>query len=1636
MWSTNEWNIDLATGYVNISIPLHSVNVGPVPISASLVGSFGGIGLGQYGANALFASQFNLAVFRGALGSTPLVSFPQSCASRLNPEITYSVMEISGVSDPSGIEHPTTVMKIWPAACSGSNSETSMTKDGSGYTVEVIPDTTGSETSFSVYTWDPSGNKLYADYANGNSTPSQYTATTPDGLAVTYSGTPYTGGTITITGPLSSTPILSADLTWAGYVDGDASYPPIFSAASYSYTDVAGNTQKYSVTYTPFTIQTNFGCGTPEDLKPTSQNLPSAITLPGSNGAYNITYETTPGYPNSVTGRIASITFPSGGSISYSYAGGTGNANGYNCTSGVVPSLTVTVKDNNGHTEQWLYQNNNTNGTIEPFTVDRTDPAGDVTVYSFEGEFQFQKSVYPGAATGTPLETTTTCYNGNFQYCTTFSGVTPVALPITQRDVFTSFNAGANNLVETKYDTYGNAITVKQYDFGQTIWPAPSGTPLSQIVNSYGQSWNSSSGSCNAYASGTYIFNTPCFTQTTNSTGATLAQTQIMYSNTGHPTSTAKMTSGSSSLTSTATYNPNGTINTATDVNNALYTYAYNGTGGCNSLLATSVTVTGTGLPASGLTTSQTWNCSGGVMKSSTDANSQVTQYGFVNESGVADPFWRRLSVADPLGNVTWTDYSDNGTQVETYMNFPASSPTSTLDTLYTMDGLERLIQSKNRTGPGASTFDSAVTYTYGWTTAKTVGGVFTIPGAFTQQTIPGGTATTTNQMDALGRPATVTDGGGGTASSTYSNNDVLTVLGPAPSGENAKQRQLQYDGLGRLTSACEITAGTQTWPGGNCAQTASKTGYWATYSYDALNDLQGVTQNAQSSTSQGRSYSFDGLKRLTSETNPESGTVSYTYDSNSNNGCTSNSPGDLVQIVKASGLENCYYYDQLHRLITVGNNDEGAANNENPCKRFRYDSVSNGVQAAPSGYPSQPYVAGRLMEAETDNCSGTLLTDEWFSYNADGQMTGMWELTPDSGQYYYSSASFAANSAVTSLHLASPSLYTMTWTLDGEGRLSTLTDTTSNQPLVAGATYWPSTYSPTVTLQGTDSDAYSLDTNTGRMTKYVFTVGSSNVTGKVNWNPNGTLNQLAITDGFNSGGTQTCNYNPTAASGTGYDDLGRLVGANCGSIWSQTFSFDPFGNIDLFGNDAWTPTYNTATNHYSVSGMAYDADGNLTYDNSNYYSWNAYGKMATVAVISSPQCGTSGKCFTYDALGRAVEINNNGSISEIVYSAIGKTAVMSGSTLSYAYTPAPGGGTVIYQNTGGCSGGCYSFVHRDWLGTARLNSAIKGHYLNYDRAFAPYGQMYDNFGSTGWLDFTGDMQDMAPDNNLYDTTNRELPNWQGRWPSPDPAGLEAADPTNPQSWNRYAYALNNPLRYTDPMGLYCFYGGAGDTPDNDSDPTDYDFGASGPGDCGEGGQWINTSTVVNVNSDGSEGPTFEDGQQIFPDTIPLQPTFGNCVKSGTDYFSLQHGLQAATGGTLGNSWVSSAFLGSSVSSAITLGQYGVNFIAPSSNSPSGAQTFSSTAGEVLSDAAAPAASKLAPSVPNVAFTVAASAGVAVQTPTSSAALNLSGSLSGTVPLNAAATTGAKALSLLGTVKLPFDLAVGGFSALVCSIGR
>src|SRR5215831_13306004 len=67
-------------------------------------------------------------------------------------------------------------------------------------------------------------------------------------------------------------------------------------------------------------------------------------------------------------------------------------------------------------------------------------------------------------------------------------------------------------------------------------------------------------------------------------------------------------------------------------------------------------------------------------------------------------------------------------------------------------------------------------------------------------------------------------------------------------------------------------------------------------------------------------------------------------------------------------------------------------------------------------------------------------------------------------------------------------------------------------------------------------------------------------------------------------------------------------------------------------------------------------------------------------------------------------------------------------------------------------------------------------------------------------MNFTNQRHILATD--MWDFPARELHPTQGRWISPDPAGLAAVDITDPQTWNRYAYVRNNPCSFVDPLGL------------------------------------------------------------------------------------------------------------------------------------------------------------------------------------------------------------------------------------------
>jgi RHS repeat-associated protein len=1072
----------------------------------------------------------------------------------------------------------------------------------------------------------------------------------------------------------------------------------------------------------------------------------TSISYPDGS-SMSFTYEPTSSTSSNTTGRLTSVSMRSGGKITYAYSGGT---NGINCLDGTPATMKRTTSDGT-----WTYVHTPpTSSAPNISTTKVTDPLGNDTVYTFASGFEIYRQVYQGSSSsGTLLLTRGTCYNGATPNCSAQTSVRP---PITELDVYTYLPGLANpSISKTTYASTGLVTESKGYDFGAT-------NPTADTVITYG---TYSNGSCSAIA--TYIANRPCTVVVKDGSGTVKAQTNNTYDSKGNLLSSSRLVTGSTYLTSSATYNANGTLATATDVNGATTTYS-NFT--CNGILPQTITLPQITGESSAMSTSQTWDCNGGVVTSSTDVNGNQVSTSFVGDG--ADPFWRPETATDALGNVTTFDYTL--TSYESSLPFNGSA--SIVDLLTTSDGFGRKIDSQKKLSPSSSMYDT-ISYAYDadGRLSKT-----SVPCQTTVGALCSFSNATAQTYDGLGRRLVTTDGGGGTVSQSYASNDVLTVVGPPPSGEHTKSRQLEYDGLGRLTSVCEILSSGGT----SCGQHTAASGYTTSYAYSV--PATGETRTVVTQGVQSRTYIYDGLGRLISETNPESGTTQYFYDTDpgtvgaSCSSIVSNwSPpynGGLVKKYDANGNTTCNTYDQLHRLVSTTSSGPNAVSN----RYFVYDAATVNSQTMANA-------KARMAEAYTATCpTCTKITDEGFSYSARGELTDVYESTPHSGGYYHANATYWANGTPETFasYLASGSSFvpTQTYTVDGEGRWRSVAASSGPNP-ISSTIYNAASQLTGITYGSSDSDSFVYDSNTGHIKTYTFTVNSSSESGSLTWNTNGTLGSLAITDPFNSADNQTCTYS--------YDDLARITSANCGSAWSQTFSYDQFGNITKTGSISWQPGYDQTTNRYTLSGTSYDADGNLTNDTFQSYTWDPAGRPVSIG----------SKTLTYDALGRMAEKLDGSAYSQFVYSSSGALfAIMSGQAAISVRVPLPGS-WAVYASTSAFD----HYEHLDWLGNSRLSST-QSRAMSSDIAYAPFGEPYSSTSTAG-VSFTTMRSDVVAasggtTNGLFDFLARELAPAQGRWSSPDPSGLAADSFADPQSFNRYAYVGNSTLNRIDPLGL------------------------------------------------------------------------------------------------------------------------------------------------------------------------------------------------------------------------------------------
>lgn len=270
------------------------------------------------------------------------------------------------------------------------------------------------------------------------------------------------------------------------------------------------------------------------------------------------------------------------------------------------------------------------------------------------------------------------------------------------------------------------------------------------------------------------------------------------------------------------------------------------------------------------------------------------------------------------------------------------------------------------------------------------------------------------------------------------------------------------------------------------------------------------------------------------------------------------------------------------------------------------------------------------------------------------------------------------------------------------------------------------------------------------------------------------------------------------------YDGASRLVSAEMGiggQTNTQDYHMDGFGNIQaVTTNDLarrMIPTSLT-TDRISGFGAAYDAAGNLTawggsdsyeYDRLNMTTRRTTGEedwlfayTADDQRIWSYRLAGGGSFFTPRDLGgkvlRRFESHTSwGTFTDSIY--------RGGELLA----------TVDQANT-------VTHFHVDHLGTPRILTNSLGQDIQY-YTYYPFGEELFPANDTQPFRFTGHERDLLNTAGGADDHDhmraRDTRVILGKFLSTD---LILGSPHAPQSWNRYAYVMGNPLKYTDPYGL------------------------------------------------------------------------------------------------------------------------------------------------------------------------------------------------------------------------------------------
>lgn len=269
---------------------------------------------------------------------------------------------------------------------------------------------------------------------------------------------------------------------------------------------------------------------------------------------------------------------------------------------------------------------------------------------------------------------------------------------------------------------------------------------------------------------------------------------------------------------------------------------------------------------------------------------------------------------------------------------------------------------------------------------------------------------------------------------------------------------------------------------------------------------------------------------------------------------------------------------------------------------------------------------------------------------------------------------------------------------------------------------------------------------------------------------------------------------------------------------WQQAYTYDRWGNRTIDQTNTWgsgipKPNFgvDTSKNRLTAPGgytMSYDSAGNLTFDNSD-----GIGGTRTYDAenrIKQAWSNSQWQTYTYDGDGKRVKRNVNGTETWQVYGIGGELLA------EYATNASPSSPQKEYGYRNGqllVTAEPSAQIHwlvTDQLGPPRMIFDQSGSLANVSRHdYLPFGEEL-SAGIDGRLTTQGYVGDSA--RQKFTQKERDIEtgldyfgvryyaSMQGRFTGAD-AFWKDSHLADPQSWNKYAYARNNPLKYVDPSG-------------------------------------------------------------------------------------------------------------------------------------------------------------------------------------------------------------------------------------------